>query len=72
LQEEYSKGIQADKVNCNGYRNRANLMQILGRIRQKETHTDEPLEPGMSDFRLKLPSKFWKVTSPHRIGEKRF
>jgi len=33
-------------------------------------HTDEPLEPGISVFRLKLTSKFWKVTSPHRIGEK--
>ena len=48
LQEEYSKGIQADKVNCDGYRNRAKLLQILGRIRQKEMHTDEPLVPGIS------------------------
>lgn len=69
LQEEYSKEIQAGKVNRNGnYRER--LMHILGRIRQKEMHTDEPLEPGICAFRLKLPSKFCKVTSPHRIGEK--
>ena len=70
LQEVYSKEIQADKVNCNGYRNRSKLMQKLGRIRQKKVHTNEPLEPRISAFRLKLPSKFCKVTSSHRIGEK--
>jgi len=69
LQEEYSKEIQADKVKRNGY-NREKLLQILGRIRQKEMHTNEPLEPGISAFRLKLPSKFCKITSPYRIGEK--
>jgi hypothetical protein len=70
LHEEYSKGIQADKVNCNGCRKRAKLLQILGRIRQKEMHTDEPLVPGISAFRFKLSSKFCKVISPYRRSEK--
>lgn len=36
LQEEYSKEIQADKVNCNGYRNIAKLMHILGRNKRTQ------------------------------------